>query len=109
LQAEHCFYHITSRGDDRKKIYASGPNDVAFMYYKTSEELYASKKNPIFAKKTAICLAKRLTYLTNAEIGARFGITYSAVSNAAGYVERSMGQDKDVNREITEIVSHFKG
>ncbi len=84
-------------------------NEVASRYHKKTEELYASKKKPIFAKKVAICLAKRLTHLTNAEIGARFGITYSAVSKAAGDVERLMGQDKDVKREVAGIISHFKG
>ena len=84
-------------------------NEVASRYHKKAKELYASKRKPVFAKKVAICLAKRLTHLTNAEIGARFGITYSAVSKAAGDIERLMGQDKDVNREISGIISHFKG
>lgn len=84
-------------------------NEVASRYHKKAEELYASKKKPVFAKKVAICLAKRLTHLTNAQIGARFGLTYSAVSKAAGDVERLMKQDKDIHREVSGIISHFKG
>ena len=52
---------------------------------------------------------KRLTCLTNAEIGTRFGITYSAVSKAAGDIERLRQEDKKVNREVEELISHFNG
>jgi len=33
LQAENCFYHITSRGDDRKKIYVSEYDHEKFLEY----------------------------------------------------------------------------
>lgn len=84
-------------------------NEVASMYHKKVEELYVSKKKPVFARKVAIFLAKRFSHLTNVEIGHRFGITYSAVSKAAGDVELLMQQDKNVNRDVLEIISHFKG
>ncbi len=33
LQGENCFYHITSRGDDRKKIFLSGTDYEKFLEY----------------------------------------------------------------------------
>lgn len=83
--------------------------EVGRRYHKEAPELYASKKKPLFAKKVAIYLAKRLTCLSNAEIGSRFNITYSAVSKAAGDVERRRIEDKNVSREVMELISHFKG
>ncbi|MBI5872970.1 MAG: transposase [Candidatus Omnitrophica bacterium] len=101
---------IAYRGDISEGVdIDSITHEVAYIYHKKAKELYASKKKPVFAKKVAICLAKRLTHLTNAEIGAKFGITYSAVSKAAGDVERLMKEDKDVNHKVVGIISHFKG
>ena len=33
LQSEDCFYHITSRGDDRKKIFISEYDFTKFLEY----------------------------------------------------------------------------
>jgi REP element-mobilizing transposase RayT len=33
LQAENCLYHITSRGDDRKKIFLSETDFEKFLEY----------------------------------------------------------------------------
>ena len=33
LQGEDCFYHITSRGDDRKKIFLSESDYQKFIEY----------------------------------------------------------------------------
>lgn len=83
--------------------------EVGSRYHQEARELYAAKKKPVFARKVAIYLAKKLTCLTNVEIGAKFGITYSAVSKAAGDIERLMAENKKVNHEVEELISHFKG
>lgn len=83
--------------------------EVGERYHKEVGELYAAKKKPVFARKVAIYLAKKLTCLSNVEIGTRFGITYSAVSKASGDVERLKQEDKKVNREVEGLISHFKG
>ena len=83
--------------------------EVGSKYHQETRELYAARKKPVLARKVAIYLAKKLTCLTNADIGARFGITYSAVSKAAGDIERLRQEDKKVNREVEELISHFKG
>ena len=83
--------------------------EVGSRYHQEARELYAAKKKPVFARKVAIYLAKKLTCLSNVEIGTRFGITYSAVSKAAGDIEHLRQEDKKVNREVEELISHFKG
>ena len=83
--------------------------EAGSRYHQEAGELYAAKKKPVFARKAAIYLAKKLTCLSNVEIGTRFGITYSAVSKAAGDIERLRQEDKKVNREVEELISHFKG
>ncbi len=41
LQAENCFYHITSRGDDRKKIFLNERDYKKFLeYLKTAKEMF---------------------------------------------------------------------
>ena len=83
--------------------------EVGSRYHQEARELYAAKKKPVFARKVAIYLAKQFTCLSNVEIGTRFGITYSAVSKAAGDIERLRQEDKKVNREVEDLISHFKG
>lgn len=83
--------------------------EVGKRYHKEAGELYTAKKKPVFARKVAIYLAKKLTCLSNVEIGTRFGITYSAVSKASGDVERLKQKDNKVNREVEGFISHFKG
>ena len=83
--------------------------EAGSRYHQEARELYVAKKKPVFARKTAIYLAKKLTSLSNVEIGTRLGITYSAVSKAAGDIERLRQEDKEVNREVEELISHFKG
>jgi len=83
-------------------------NAVAKKYGKTPEELYKSKSRPMKAKKVAIYLMKRLSSLPNSKIGETFGLTYSAVSKATAGMERLIIEDKRVNKEVEELVSHFK-
>ena len=77
-------------------------------YKKSREEIYNSKKKPLLARKAAIYLSKRLTGLTNKEIGEAFKITYSAVSKSYKDMERIMKKEKKTRRDIETIISHFK-
>ena len=83
--------------------------ETGSRYHQEARELYTAKKKPVFARKVAIYLDKKLTFLSNVEIGTRFGIAYSAVSKAAGDIERLRQEDKKVNHEVEELISHFKG
>jgi REP element-mobilizing transposase RayT len=82
--------------------------ETAKRYRRSPEELYKGKKKPIFARKVAIYLSKRLTGLTNNEIGETFGITYSAVSKSAKDIERILKENSRVRRDIELLISHFK-
>jgi REP element-mobilizing transposase RayT len=82
--------------------------EVGNRYDIDQEDIYASKKKPILAKKVAIYLAKKLTALKNAEIGEQFDLTYSAVSKATADIERSITNDKKMKCEIDKLISHFK-
>ena len=102
---EIAYRNTISAGIDIELI----TQEVGSRYHQEARELYAARKKPVFARKVAIYLAKRLTCLSNVEIGTKFGITYSAVSKAAGDIERLRQEDKKVNREVEELISHFKG
>jgi len=82
--------------------------ETAKRFKKTLKELYTGKKKPILARKAAIYLSKRLTGLTNKEIGEAFQITYSAVSKSSGDMERIMKEERKIRRDVETIISHFK-
>jgi putative transposase len=82
--------------------------ETAKHYKRTTKELYNEKKKPLFSRKAAIYLCKRLTGLTNKEIGEAFKITYSAVSKAYKDMERIMGEKPKTRKDIETIISHFK-
>jgi len=82
--------------------------EIAKYYKRSPEELYNGKKKPILARKAAIYLSKRLTGLTNKEIGKAFNITYSAVSKSARDMERIMKKEQKIRRDVELLISHFK-
>ena len=71
-------------------------------------DLSKLKHHPSKEKKVAIYLLKRYSNLSNAEIGEHFGLSYSSVSKAAGSLEKQMYKDKGLQKEIYDIISHFK-
>jgi putative transposase len=82
--------------------------ETAKHFKKTPEEIYTSKKKPLLARKAAIYLSKRLTGLTNKEIGEAFNITHSAVSKSYSDMEKIMKGNLRIRRDIENIISHFK-
>ena len=97
----------------KKNIHSLVPEEiigkVADYYKKEPEELCRARKKPLLAKKIAVFLLKKLTALTNKQIGERFGIGYSGVSWVVQNVERLMEENKGVRREVESLVSHLKG
>lgn len=81
---------------------------TAKHYKESPEKLYNAKKKPLLARKAAIFLSKRLTGLTNKEIGEAFKITYSAVSKSSRDMERIMEKESRIRRDVESIISHFK-
>jgi putative transposase len=82
--------------------------ETSKYYKKLPEELYTAKKKPLLARKAAVYLCKRLTGLTNKEIGEKFQITYSAVSKSYRDMEKIMKEKPRIRRDIETIISHFK-
>lgn len=82
--------------------------EAAKRYKQFPEELYTGKKKSLFVRKFAIYLSKRLTGLTNTEIGEIFVITYSSVSKSVKDMERILKEDLKVRRDVEPLISHFK-
>ena len=94
----------------RKEITAEDVVLVVANKYKIKKEIiYLSKKKPILARKLSIYLVKRLSDLSNKEIGSSFNISYSAVSKAFGDMDRLIKEDKQLRKVAEDIFSHFKG
>ena len=82
---------------------------VADRYKTEKNAIYFSKKKPILARKLSIYLVKRLSGLSNREVGDKFNISYSAVSKAFGNIEKLIKEDKHLRKSVEEFISHFKG
>ena len=96
FQGENCFYHITSRGDNRKKIFISDYDYKKFLEYLAP------------SKQIAIYLLKRFASLNNKEIGDIFKMEYHAISKAALNIERLIKENPGVKREVEEITFNFE-
>ena len=89
---------------DMKDILAK----VSRAYKISVKEICKSKNKPLLAKKIGVYLSKRLTNLTNKEIGSFFNVSYSAVSKAAMALEKIIDKNKKIKRDVERIISHFK-
>ena len=81
---------------------------VAKHYRKSPKELIEMKTRPATEKKIAIYLLKRLTALTNKQIGKIFGISFSAVSKAAKDMIGLIDKDVDIRKVVEGLISSFK-
>ena len=81
---------------------------VAEYYKKGPDVLRKARKKPLLAKKIAVYLLKKLTALTNKEIGDEFGISYSGVSWIARDVDKLIGKDEGVKSDIEKLNSQLK-
>jgi len=82
---------------------------VAKHYRKSPEELIEMKTRPATEKKIAMYLLKRLTTLTNNQIGRIFGISFSAASKAAKDIARLIERNADIRKVTEEIISSLNG
>jgi len=96
----------------RKLLQAQDPEQiiqkVADYYKKESETLYKARKKPLLAKKIAVYLLKKLTALSNKEIGDKFSIGYSGVSWITKSVEELALKDGSVKKDIEALNSQLK-
>jgi REP element-mobilizing transposase RayT len=103
------------KGEDfsyKKIVNSLEPGDViqevARYYQKEEEELRNARKKSLLARKIAIYLLKRLTALTNKEIGSEFGISYSGVSWISRDVGRLIEKNKKIKKDVEIAISHLK-
>lgn len=82
---------------------------IAGYYGERPEDIYGARKKPKRSKKIAVYLSKRLTSMTNRELGVYFGIGHSAVSKAVLDIERRIASERTLQKEIKHLISHFEG
>ncbi|MDD4013500.1 MAG: transposase [Candidatus Omnitrophica bacterium] len=80
---------------------------ISGKYGKGIEDLKARKRNGI-ERDIAIYLMRKLSCMTNREVGEIFGMNYSAVSKAALSVEGKIKEDKRLRKEIEGVISNFE-
>ena len=76
-------------------------------YGKRMEEICKSRKRPMQEKKMLIYLLRRLTGLTNQEIGELVGMSYAAVSMAGVRMEEKLEDNEQLKKEVEDIVLAF--
>jgi len=76
---------------------------VAKYYGLVVADLLIRRRRTEAQRKIAVYLSKVLSGEKNAEIGAVFGITIQAVTNAVRRVEKTMGEDIKFNSEVMKL------
>lgn len=102
---EYSFRKVLTSSEDGDEIIGK----VAESYGIRVETLLTSKNKSFPAKKIAIYLLKRCTGLTNAQIGEKFNLTFSAVSKAAKEAKGFLEKDRQGREVVDKILSSFKG
>ncbi len=83
--------------------------EVSGYYETVIEEMVKSKKRPMNAKHILVYLLRRLTGLSNREIGRYVGLRPLAVSRAGLSIERQLEKNKNVKRVVNKIVWKVEG
>jgi putative transposase len=79
-------------------------------YYKTTiAEIKGSTDRPMYKKYILVYLLRRLTGLSNREIGRYVGMRPSAVSKAGMAIDRLCERDRRIKHVVSKIVSIFEG
>ncbi len=83
-------------------------NSVANYFKLEPQHLCKSNSRPMTAKKTALCILRRKTGLTNAQIGELFNMKLAAISKAALGFEREIAGSRSLTRVVGEITSKIE-
>jgi len=83
--------------------------EVTKYYKQTIAEIKESTNRPMRAKHVLVYVLRRLTGLSNREIGRYVGLRPSAVSRAGIMIERQLEKDKNVKRVVDKIVWKVEG
>ena len=105
LQAEDCFYHITSRGNSRKKIFLNNTDFEKFLEY-----ILKAKEKYDFYLLAYVLMSNHYHLLiktTNGEIGKIFKMKAQAVSKAGNReVDGGAQEDKESGEQAN---FYFRG
>jgi REP element-mobilizing transposase RayT len=84
--------------------------DAVAKYYQMSpEEIKTSRIRPLQAKHVLVYLLRRLTGLSNREIGCYVGMRTSAVNKAGRSIEHQLAANRQIKRVVKTTVSKFGG
>ena len=83
--------------------------EVTKHYKTTIEEMKKSMNRPMHAKHILVYLLRRLTGLSNREIGRHVGMQPQAVSRAGISIERRLNENKNMKRVVNKIVLKVEG
>ncbi len=83
-------------------------NAVSDYFRISSDGLRSLKKHPQTSKQAAIYLIRKKTGLTNAQVGALFGMKHAAVSMSALGFEKKMLNDQGLKSAIDKITLKFE-
>jgi chromosomal replication initiation ATPase DnaA len=94
---------------DDERVAGNIIDAVATYYQITIKEMESSTDRPLYAKHVVVYLLRRLTGLTNREIGRYAGMRPSAVSRAGISIERQLETNKNLKRIVNKIVWKVEG
>ena len=108
-----AFYHVTSRGNERKAVIKTkGDWEQFFEYLKSAAQRVelALGENPVLKRNLKMYLCQRYTGEKLKTIGYQFGIGESAVSHACRRIKAKIEQDRKMKRKIEKKLhmSSFK-
>jgi len=78
------------------------------VFKESKDKIVAKKHSHSNTRKVVIHVARRLTELTNKQIGAYFGISDTAVIKADNNIVALLKDDKGLKRKVDEILSAFR-
>ena len=81
--------------------------ETSKVFKQTKEEVIGKKHSKTNNRKAVIYLAKRITPLSNREIGEYFNIGATAVIKASNLIETLLIEDRQLKKHIDELLSAF--
>ena len=78
------------------------------IFNESKDKIIAKRNSQSDARKTVIHVARRLTELTNKQIGSYFGISDTAVTKADQKIMELVKSDKGLRRQVDELFSVFR-
>jgi len=82
--------------------------EISRIFKETKEEVIGKKNSKTISRKVAIYFTKRVTPLTNKEIGGYFKISDSAVGKTAVMIRGLLNDDRDLKKIVNELFSVFR-